>query len=346
MEIRTLHPDEREGLLALLDGWDLGPHWRGRDFFRRYVEDDASYRDENVWVAVRDGAPVSCVQIFPRLVRVGAGAVPLGGIGSVFTAESARKQGTAGLVLARALEDMRERGMVLSLLFAARIAWYESLGWHRWPVARALYTRAEGAPAAAVSPPAGVELADFHRARDLASAVDLHARYGGGRPGSALRDFAAWEGNLRFAGNPQEIFRVARRGGEVVAYARFYTETVLTLGEFGRREGAADALAALIEEALVPRDGDPLALPERPSRELRSGIFGAAPADAEFVSALEARGLAARPLGDPSAMLRCLDPGALCRAAGLEAIADESETDLLARACPPEDFLYWHADRF
>ena len=55
MEIRTLRPQEREALLDLLDGWPLADGWRGRDFFRRYLEDDPSYADEDVWVALDAG---------------------------------------------------------------------------------------------------------------------------------------------------------------------------------------------------------------------------------------------------------------------------------------------------
>ena len=36
MEFRTLRSPEREALLVLLDGWDVGDGWTGRDFFRRY----------------------------------------------------------------------------------------------------------------------------------------------------------------------------------------------------------------------------------------------------------------------------------------------------------------------
>ena len=62
MEIRTLRADEREALLDLLDAWDVGDGWPGgRAFFRRYLEDDPTFRDENVWVAADGGALVSCV---------------------------------------------------------------------------------------------------------------------------------------------------------------------------------------------------------------------------------------------------------------------------------------------
>ena len=101
MELRALRAGEEEELLALLDGWDVGDGWRGRDFFRRYLELDPTYRPENVQVAADAGRLVSCVQIFPRQVRLRGRAVPAGGIGSVFTAEDRRREGIGGRVLTR-----------------------------------------------------------------------------------------------------------------------------------------------------------------------------------------------------------------------------------------------------
>jgi len=134
MQIRTLRRDERERLLELLDLWALPDGWRGRDFFRRYVEDDPTFEDENVMVAEEAGELVSCVQIFPRPVRIRGRAVPMGGIGSVFTKPEQRHGGLARRLLELALERMRERGLLVSLLFGdERI--YHVLGWRAWRVA-------------------------------------------------------------------------------------------------------------------------------------------------------------------------------------------------------------------
>jgi len=92
--VRPLRSDERENVLALLDEWPMGHPIPGRVFFRRYIEHDPSYRDENFWVAEQGGALVACVQIFPKRLRVaGGGVVPVGGIGSVYTTEKARGDG-------------------------------------------------------------------------------------------------------------------------------------------------------------------------------------------------------------------------------------------------------------
>ncbi len=328
VEIRTLESREREAVLELLDAWELPDGWRGRDFFRRYMEDDPSFRDENFWVAAEGARLVSCVQIFPRRLRLNGGEVGLGGIGSVFTHPEGRGSGAASAVLRAAEDDMRGRGLALGLLFTGRIPFYERLGWIAWPFSNALYIAQEADAGAAAE---GVELDAFDLARDLADVCDLHAGYSAERSGSVVRDDAAWEGNLKVAGNPDEDFRVARRDGEVVAYARFIAlEGHPILAEFGRGPRDEDALAALLSRALAERGGG----------------YGPAPADASLEAGLLAHGVEVRPMGDPNTMLRCLDAEALLAAAGAERAEGESEADLLRRVLPPERALFWPADRF
>ncbi len=103
MDIRTLEAGERDAWLDLLDGWEMPDGWRGRDFFRRWIDHDPTWADENVWVAAENGELVSAVQIFPRELRVQDHSVPTGGIGSVYTRESRRREGVAGALLERAL---------------------------------------------------------------------------------------------------------------------------------------------------------------------------------------------------------------------------------------------------
>ncbi|MBW2235656.1 MAG: GNAT family N-acetyltransferase [Deltaproteobacteria bacterium] len=327
MEIRTLKAGERGQVLDLLDCWELPDGWRGRDFFRRYMEQDPSFRDENFWVAEERERLVCCVQIFPRAVRVGTGAVPMGGIGSVFTHPDARSSGTASAVLRRAEEAMRERGMSLGMLFTGRVGFYERLGWRAWPLANALYIRQSDSP----PPEPDLELGPLDAGADLEAAKRIHAHYSAQRMGSVVRDDAGWEGNLRVSGNPDEDFRVARRDGVVVGYARFIAlENHPILAEFGRGAADADALASLLAAAFAER----------------GGAYGPAPADPELEQALAARGIEVRGMSDPNAMLRCLDAKALCAASGVDPIPGENDGDLLRRVLPPERSLFWPSDRF
>jgi len=351
--IRTLRASEREALLDLLEGWELPDGWSGRAFFRRYLEQDPAYVDENVWVAEEAGRLVSCAQIFPRRLRLdpalGDVTVPVGGIGSVYTHPESRGSGVASELLRAALRAMRERGMPLSLLFASRLAFYGRLGWESWPASRLVLRR--GAAVSPAGSPAAYEVAPFDGVRDAAAVASLHAAYSGARPGTLPRDTEAWQTSFRLAGNPREEIHVARRAGEALAYARSLPlYGLLQLGEVGRRddEDGAGALAALVAHVLTPRaaPGEPFDVPGKPSETLRSLAIAPNPHDPALLAALAARGIAAQPVPDPGAMLACLDPAALARHAGVTPGAHEGPQDLLRRVLPPARFVFWVTDRF
>jgi GNAT superfamily N-acetyltransferase len=334
VEFRTLRPGERPALLELLDGWELADGWRGRDFFRRYFEDDPTFSEENVWAAFHEGRPVSCVQIFPRRLRIGAAVVPTGGIGSVYTAPGRRRSGLAGALLARAVEDMSRRGMDLSLLFTTRTSWYEKLGWASWNLERSILhgpVRPQEHTRSQRSPQPGERAVDaFESRRDLPGVRALYERYSGLLDGTAVRDDALWAASLRNAGNPSEDFLVAREGGRVAAYAR---ATVLygvrTVLEFGRSENGRDALADVLAQV---SEGRALA----PLLAFEEGLE----------AALGDRAIRLETVRDPTVMLRCLRPSALADRLGTSTAPDEAPEALLRRVLPPERFCFWPADRF
>jgi GNAT superfamily N-acetyltransferase len=345
LAMRTLRSSERSAVLDLLDEWRLPDGWRGRDFFGRYIEHDPAYRDENFWVAERDGALVACVQIFPRALRIAGAAVRTGGIGSVFTSEKARGSGVSSALLEAAVAAMRERGMPLSLLFASRHAFYSRLGWQLWPRPRPLWLRG----AATQAPDAARRVDAFEAARDLDAVIAIHERYSEALPGSVVRDRAYWEGQLRFAGSPEEDFLVARdASGDVEAYARgCLVDGMYFVTEIGRRESAVDAAADLVLRLSAPRDPDPLAARAgRASAELRRVAVAPPLDDPAFAKALAARGVDTKRFEERSAMLRLVDGAALARATGVARASDESDAAYLARLLPPERLVFWPSDRF
>jgi len=340
LSIRTLRRDEREAWLELLDGWEMRDGWRGRDFFRRPIDGDPTFSDDNVWVADDGGRLVACVQIFPRRVRVRGVAVPTGGIGSVFTRPELRGSGIASALLERSLAAMRERGMELSLLFAARHAFYARLGFRLWPRARPLLLRGEAALPAAGAP--------FDPERDFGEVAALHAAYSAPFDGTLVRDAALWRSSLALAGNPGEEFRVARdAAGRLAAYVRaIVLEGFFMVAEWARRPDATEALADLAAGLLVPRAPDPLERAERPSSELRKLLVAPTPPDAELYAALERRGVEVRSFEERGAMLLCLDADALARRAATARLAGEAPADLLQRLLPDDRFCFWPSDRF
>lgn len=343
VQVRTLRPGEREAVLDLLDEWPLGGPLRGRDFFRRYIESDPTYRDENFQVAEVDGRLVACVQVFPRLLRVRGAVVPAGGIGSVFTREAARGTGVASALLEAAVADMRARGMELSLLFASRHAFYARLGWVLCPRPRELWLRGDGVAAQRAEA--------FDLARDLGDVMALYERTNASLDGSVVRDRAWWHALPAFAGNPREDFVVARgAAGRVQAYARgCLIEGVYMVTEIGRSEApaCASALAELLVSLMAPRDPDPVAADAgRDSAECRRMLVAPAYDDAALGEALAARGVTIQRFEERATMLRVVAEEALARRTGVPRAAGESDAAWLARMIPPDRFFYWPSDRF
>ncbi|MEB2346780.1 MAG: GNAT family N-acetyltransferase [Deltaproteobacteria bacterium] len=379
--IRLLRGEEREALVALLDGWVV-PGWPGRpgDFFRRYLDADPSFEPRNVVVAERAGRLVGCVQIFPRALRVrpgegpprnGFAQVPLGGIGSVFTHPEVRGSGVASALLERAIAEMQARGLELSLLFATRHGFYGRLGWQLWPRERGLWLRGE----AYTGPDPARRVDRFDPARDLDAAYALHTAHSGALEGTCVRDAAFFRAQLAFAGNPEEDFLLARTSdGALAAYARAAAlEGVLLATELARRPepDAAEALADLVAALLAPRDPDPLApsasappasappasgSPRRtpsasappcpPPSDLRRFLVAPCLHDPALEGALVRRGVVRQTFSSRDAMLRVLDPDALARRTGRPRTPGESDAAWLARVLPPERLVLWPADRF
>lgn len=285
------------------------------------------------------GRLVSCVQIFPRPVRIRGHDVPMGGIGSVFSHPESRGSGYASALLEETARRMVERGMEVSLLFGVR-PMYPALGWKPWGATARLLSRGEGAIADA-------EVDDFEPERDLPEVRALHEVYSGGQEGTVVRDDRLWETSLRVAGNPGEEFLVARSSGRIVAYARaMVSEGFLAVSEVGRAEGAADALAALVARILTPREPDPLATPGRASEKLRGLVAFRPPADAELDEALAALDITGRIVEDPTVKWRCLDPAGLSLRLGVPLERGEAPEAYLQRVFPPGASVFWPSDRF
>ena len=352
MEIRTLKESERDRLLDLLDQWELQDGWRGRNFFRRSMDYDPSYRDRDFWVATSGGALVACVQVFPRRIRVLGHAIPTAGLGTLFTAQEHRGGGLASSLIKAAVEDMVEQGMEISLLHAQNQDIFTGLGWDSWTSDRSILRRVEAESFAA--PPGSeapkdpeIEIATFDHGRDLAAVKAIHSAYSASRSGTVVRDDERWAASLCLAGNPMEEFLVARQAGTAVAYARCtLLAGILTLTELGRLEDASIALALLVSNILEEREQDDLAPRGVSSRELRNAAMLPAFDDLLFTVALEHHGLTTHPVADPSSMMRCLNMNALAERLDIALFPDERPDGFLQRILPRDSLVFWPADRF
>lgn len=345
MEIRTLEAGERDAWLDLLDGWELPDGWAGRAYFGRWIEHDPTWKEDNVWVAAEGDSLLSTLQIFPREIRVLDYPVPTGGIGSVFTRESHRGQGLASRLLEQALDDMRSRGMELSLLFASRFDFYGRHGFASWKNQRAWMRRAD-LPRGEVPVDRELEVTRFDEVRDLAELKTLQADYSRSRSGTVVRDDALWDASFDLAGNPDEELMVARRRGELVAHlrlTRMYGKLVAT--ELSRAEDP-EPLAELIDGQLGPREHDVLSAEGERSEDLRAALLLPSFDDLPLTVSLERRGIAAQVVDDPTNLLQCLDARALGARLDVAVRSDETPTEFLQRVLPPESFVFWPADRF
>ena len=316
--LRTIAPDERDAVLDLLAGW-----LNDRAFFARYFAFDPTFRDDLCFVAESDGRPVSTLQVFRKEVRVDGAVLAVGGIGNVYTHPDWRGVGLAGALLERAIAAMTAHGFDASLLFASRLDFYARFGWRSLP--RQLWFIA---PAPAEAAPAGVE--PFDATRDLEAVMAIYERHGAGVPGATVRDPAYWRGQLRYAGNPDERFLVARRAGCVVAYARATTlyDFPIVIEHGGETEALADVIAHLHR-----------------STEAASGSLAQLTPDAALGAALTARGLEGRIIDDQSWMWRPIDVDRLAARLGVPASVAGAD-DLFAQLFPPAASRYWLADRF
>jgi len=217
MEFRSARRSERDEVLDLLALW-----YNDREFFARYNQNDPTFRDELCLVALDGGRIVSTVQIFDRKISLDGKAVPMGGIGSVFTREDYRHKRIASGLMHLAVTTMEREGFEVSLLFAERLTFYNQFGWRE--LTRNFSVLAN-APALR-TPEFEVDVFDIDR--HLPDVMRLHRDYSGRFDVTALRDEASWRANLQFAGNMpadpvggcEEYFVLARRGLEIAAYAR------------------------------------------------------------------------------------------------------------------------------
>jgi predicted N-acetyltransferase YhbS len=349
MEIRTLEAVEREAFESLLEGSGPAEGWRGAEFYTRLRAADPTWQEDNVFVAHERGTLVACAQIVPRRLRILGHSIPCGGLGCVYTAPEYRGRGIAAQLVEQAAIAMRERGLEISIAFSSRHGLLGRLGWNRWTGQRSILRNAEKKPPAREKRSEAIEIVALDRQRDRAlSAVKaIHTAYSGSRNGTVVRDDELWEATLETAGNPNEEFWVARRGGLAVAYARAaLLEEGLTITELGRFEDGAAALAALIAGMLRPRERDVLAPKGHTSDQVRSFVVLPTFDDIGLTVGLEHEGVTSHPIDDESGLIRCLNISALAARLDVDLLDGELEADFLHRILPPDGFVFWPADRF
>jgi predicted N-acetyltransferase YhbS len=355
MEIRTARRSERDEVLDLLRLW-----YGDREFFALYNQNDPRFRDELCLVARDAGELVSTVQIFDRRINLGGQAVPMGGIGSVFTREDYRHKRVASALMRLAVDTIEREGFEVSLLFAERLTFYNQFGWREVERKFSLLPQA-----AAIRAATSFEIAAFEPERDLAQVAAIHRAYSGRLNLTAVRDEDDWRASLVFAGNREmhpgeeskEYFVLARNAGRIAAYAR-----VTNLGgvgmvmEYGYDAGREDAMLALLrylgEAASGAAPSFRLTGDHRRAEMFRSGSGVTAPSgvlvshtahDPALEKRLSEAGCPVTHHRDSHYMWRVMAPGKLARRFG---VTPEQAEVKAFEIFADDRSLFWTSDRF
>lgn len=317
MLIRSVQESERSQLLDLLEIC-----FDERRLFERYIECDPEFRWNDVAVVESAGRLVACTQVFRKQIRLAGTVIRLGGIGSVATHPEYRGRGLARDLLLEREQYMRDEGFPLGLLFTDIPEFYAKLGWVALPLRQFQLQFADGPVDSAF------RIREFGP-EDLDAIRALFEAYASRFEGAIVRNAAYWRGQLRYAGNPSEDFRVVETRGQIAAYAR--------CAPFGPTH-------VLMEHAYLP--GAELALSQLMRAQLcgHSGLLRL-PVDAELESALAESTVRFEREDDPSPMWRVIDAREISR---LSSRDDDRapDTALLDDLIVQRGVHYWTSDRY
>jgi predicted N-acetyltransferase YhbS len=359
MDVRAARHNERDEVLDLLALW-----YNDREFFARYNQLDPTFRDELCLVARDGGRLVSTVQIFDRATNLDGHAVPMGGIGSVFTLEEYRHKGVASALMRLAVDTMVREGFEVSLLFAERLTFYNQFGWREVDRKFSILAGGAGLKPANSDGWDRFEIDVFDETRDLPEVAEIHRAYSGRFNVAAVRDQPAWRANLRFAGNQpmrpgegsEEYFTICReRGGRIVAYARVTRfHGVSMVMEFGYRPGDKDAMLATFKYLAEEASGAAISLCRVGDHRRSALLHGTDPAAASMLVTHTAHDLELEkkmaisgcPIAhhvDNNYMWRILAPEKLARRF---AMAPEAASARAFDLFSDSSSLFWTSDRF
>ncbi len=315
IEFRTLRDGEHELLLDLLEA-----AFDERKQFVRYFHADSLVGANDSWIALDGARIVGSTQIFEKSIRLNGQVASIGGIGSVATHPQFERRGIATELLRHAVRDMESRGHALSLLFAARISFYERLDWVQ--ISRPTWTLTRTAEKYPVVSRPFAE-------RDLERIERIYDYYNLRANASTVRDRRYWLAQLGYAGSPDEDFRVVERDGKIVAYAR-------RIDFFG--------LPRIIEHGCAP-DGRP---------ELARLLCEFAPdsgalllhrtSDSALAKELQDAGISVQATEWGDNMWRVMDRPHLLALAQLP--GDVTDAELLMNLVGGDSAVYWASDRF
>ncbi|HUI63752.1 MAG TPA: GNAT family N-acetyltransferase [Bacteroidota bacterium] len=245
--------EDRDELVEVVGLLDRAFDNTSREFFERHVLQDPTLQLADTRVLVTDGAIISSVQIFPRVMAIVGDEVPFGGIGNVATDPTERRKGLAARVLEDAIRVMKEREYPFSMLTTTINAYYERFGY------RTLIREVATIPPISGKIEPGIR--KFRKEDDFKRVKQLYRQYTRGAIGPLIRGDIYWEGQFAFCGEDPEKFLVFEQDGATRGYmrARLYKERVEIL-EYGAEGDIPGAFSALLRAEASMEPGYPIKL--------------------------------------------------------------------------------------
>ena len=247
VEIRAVREQELEEMIELQC---LVFRPRGHERYTAYIHGDSSFELDQIRVVVDDGRIVATLRVWDRTVRVGGTAVRMGGIGGVGTHPDHRRRGHASAMLRDAIDWMRSRGYLTSVLFTeVATEFYRRHGWASVPMP-GFRIAAPGPGTALPGPREGAgewRVEAFDEARDLEALMALYERYNAGQSGALVRDRAYWESEPARIRGILPAAVALDPGGNLRGYLNYEIDG----GQAEVCELAVDETAAAATDALV-----------------------------------------------------------------------------------------------
>lgn len=126
-EIRNMRPEEREGLLELIEvAFNFPKDYLINNYPRYWMGE--FFKAENKFIAKENGKIVGHVGLFPMDFIVGKDRIKAGGIGGVATHPDYRNRGYMGKLLELTIKEMKEQEIAVSPLWGDPIR-YGNYGW-------------------------------------------------------------------------------------------------------------------------------------------------------------------------------------------------------------------------
>ena len=236
IEIRGMRKGERESVHQMLDR--AFPH-TSKSYFDRQTDNDPFLKPEDTRILLKHGRILSCVRVYFRSIYCEGETLKIGGIGDVGTDPSARGQGYAIRLLNDAIEYMRKKNAVLSILFTRINPFYHRVGYFTIP------TIDLDIPIPSPTKIIAYDKADMNR--DLSGLAQLYYTFNHQRIGPVCRTESYWKKQPYFPRVDPDLFWVIEKNSQIICYVRgSVRDDTLKIQEFCYGRGNERAVLDLI----------------------------------------------------------------------------------------------------